>query len=83
MRLSINFLLVIFSCYIALAFSETVFIPAEPCSKSDQACTKDFKPYCIKQANGNVEQRFGSGSCPPCGNGISYYKGYCPDMLEL
>jgi len=78
MRLSISFLLVVFSCYLALTFSQSMkFVPSEPCPKGGRPCTKDHRPYCVKNADGTLQQRFGGSSCPPCGKNISYFRGYC------
>ena len=77
MRLSISFLLVIFSCYLALTFSQ--FTSSGPCTKP-RKCYKHQTPYCVKNADGTIEQKF--LGCPPCGPGVSSYTGYCPNYVR-
>ena len=72
MRLSISFLFVIFSCYLALAFSQD-FITATGCRSS--RCGKHSIPFCMKGGDGHLRQIF--DSCTPCGLGKRYYRGYC------
>jgi len=67
---------------LALAFSKRVeFIPSKPCPSGPTKCTKDHRPYCVKNTDGTLQQRFGGSSCPPCGVNISYYRGYCPKSV--
>ena len=75
MRLSISFLLVIFSCYLALAFSQQ-FISATGCRSS--RCDKITRPFCMRNSAGHLRQTF--NNCTPCGLGMSYYRGYCPGV---
>jgi len=53
------------------------FIPAKPCRRI-AFCPKTNTPYCVKKADGTLEQRIGSSACPPCSSNVSYYRGYCP-----
>ena len=82
MRLSISFLLVIFSCYLALGFSQQL-IQGKPCPKGRRICTRDHRPYCVKMADGTFLQTFGGSSCPPCGEKTQYYRGFCPKDVPM
>ena len=84
-KISITLFVVLFSFYLAFATaSEIEFQPAKPCPSGRVACTMDLRPYCVKYVDGSIEQKYGSGSCPPCGPTITgIFRGMCPGRTFL